>query len=208
MELSIQVKLLRVIETRKFSAVGDTALRQFSGKLIAATNRDLEQEIRTGRFREDLYYRLCADLMRTPSLSEQIEDSPKVLDDLLLFMVRRAVGEEADRCLPEVQTWIRAHLPSNYQWPGNYRELEQCVRNIIIRRSYQPIQQEKPSETDGFLDRYRRGEMSMDEVTSHYAALVYKKAGSYEDAARKLGVDRRTVKAKVEAFLASNQLDA
>ena len=63
MDLAIQVKLLRVIETRTFSAVGDTAPREFHGKLIAATNRDLPTEIRAGRFREDLYYRLCADLI-------------------------------------------------------------------------------------------------------------------------------------------------
>ena len=58
MDLSLQVKLLRVIETRRFAAVGDTATREFKGKLIAATNRDLPAEIRAGRFREDLYYRI------------------------------------------------------------------------------------------------------------------------------------------------------
>ena len=85
------------------SAVGDTAAREFFGKLIAATNRDLHSEIGKARFREDLYYRLCADLVQTPSLSEQIGDSPQVLHDLLLFMVRRAVGDEAASCLPEVE---------------------------------------------------------------------------------------------------------
>src|SRR5947209_7269614 len=81
--------------TGKFSAVGDTAMREFSGKLIAATNRDLPAHIQSGRFREDLYYRLCADLIQTPSLREQIADSPAVLHDLILFMVRRSVGDEA-----------------------------------------------------------------------------------------------------------------
>ena len=139
MDLSIQVKLLRVIETRRFSAVGDTALREFSGKLIAATNRQLPVEIGAGRFREDLYYRLCADQIETPSLSDQLADSPGVLDDLLLYMVRRAVGDEADACLPEVRDWVQTHLPPSYTWPGNYRELEQCVRNVVIRRSYRPL---------------------------------------------------------------------
>lgn len=201
MELSIQVKLLRVIETRKFSAVGDTTVRQFSGKLIAATNRNLEHEIQAGRFREDLYYRLCADLVRTPALKEQIDDSPKVLDDLLLFMIRRVVDDEADRCLIEVKSWMHENLPADYSWPGNYRELEQCVRNVIIRRSYHPMQKQEPQHDDPFLIRYQNGELSMDEVTAHYAAIVYRKTGSYEDAARRLGIDRRTVKAKVEKFL-------
>jgi transcriptional regulator with PAS, ATPase and Fis domain len=201
MELSIQVKLLRVIETRKFSAVGDTAVREFVGKLIAATNRDLPTEIRAGRFREDLYYRLCADLVRTPSLREQIDDSPEVLDDLLLFMVRRAVGDEAERCLPEVKEWVRVHLPAGYDWPGNYRELEQCVRNVIIRRSYQPIGHGDVSKDNEFFQRFREGSLKMDEIAAYYAALVYRKTGSYEEAARRLSVDRRTVKARVEAFL-------
>ncbi len=65
----IQVKLLRVIETRTFHPVGDTAGRQFRGKLITATNRDLAAAMRQGRFREDLYYRLCSDQVATPSLA-------------------------------------------------------------------------------------------------------------------------------------------
>ena len=203
MELSLQVKLLRVIETRKFSAVGDTAVREFSGKLIAATNRDLPTEIRAGRFREDLYYRLCADLVRTPSLREQIEDSPEVLRDLILFMVRRAVGDEADRCYPEVEAWVRTHLPAGYDWPGNYRELEQCVRNVIIRGSYRPIADPDGAGEEPFLAKLRKGELKSDEVISYYAALVYRKTGSYEETGRRLGLDRRTVKARVEAFLAT-----
>jgi len=200
MDLSIQVKLLRIIETRRFSAVGDTALREFQGKLIAATNRDLTIEIRAGRFREDLYYRLCADLVRTPSLREQIDDSPGVLRDLLLFMVRRAVGDEAELALPEVDDWVRNHMPSDYAWPGNYRELEQCVRNVIIRRSYRPM--EETTTADPFLTRFHRGELSAEEVMGHYAVLVYRQTGTYEETARRLGLDRRTVKAKVEDYQA------
>jgi transcriptional regulator with GAF, ATPase, and Fis domain len=199
MDLSIQVKLLRVIETRKFSAVGDTALREFQGKLIAATNRDLTLEIRAGRFREDLYYRLCADLVRTPSLREQIDDTPAVLRDLLLFMVRRVVGDEAEQALAEVEDWVENHMPRDYAWPGNYRELEQCVRNVIIRRSYRPMESPAAALQDPFLARFQNGELSADEVMGHYTALVYRQAGTYEEAARRLGLDRRTVKAKVAA---------
>jgi DNA-binding NtrC family response regulator len=203
MDLSIQVKLLRVIETRSFSPVGDTAVREFPGKLIAATNRDLEAGIQTGRFREDLYYRLCADLIQTPSLREQIEDSPNVLHDLILFMVRRAVGSEADRCMPEVEAWIHAHLPAHYDWPGNYRELEQCVRNLIIRRSYKPLAERNASPEGAFLARWRNGDLTVDELVSQYAAQVYRSTGSYEQTARKLAIDRRTVKSMVVRFLAA-----
>ena len=201
MELLLQAKLLRVIETRRFSAVGDTAVREFRGKLIAATNRDLQTEMRKGHFREDLYYRLCADLIRTPSLKEQIETSPGVLQELILFMVRRAAGEEAESCLAEVEQWIAANLPKNYAWPGNYRELEQCVRNVIIRGSYEPVTQAEAAGDAGFMGDFRAGKLRADEVLAYYAALVYRQTGSYEEAARRLAVDRRTVKARVEAYL-------
>lgn len=202
MELSIQVKLLRVIETRRFSAVGDTATREFQGKLMGATNRDLPSDIRAGKFREDLYYRLCADLIRPPSLADQIRDSPQVLHELLLYMTLRTVGDDAERCLPEVEQWIAGHLPADYAWPGNYRELEQCVRNVIIRRSYEPLGQAMDA-ADDFGIRFRAGELTAEEVLAYYAARVYGLTGSYEEAARRMGLDRRTVKAKVEKYLGS-----
>ena len=94
---AIQVKLLRVIETRTFHPVGDTAGRQFQGKLIAATNRDLAADIREGRFREDLYYRLVLRpdraRRRWPSSSP---DSPHVLRELVFYMARRVAGAEGE----------------------------------------------------------------------------------------------------------------
>jgi transcriptional regulator with AAA-type ATPase domain len=208
MDLSVQVKLLRVIETRRFSPVGDTAQREFHGKLIAATNRVLSEEIHAKRFREDLYYRLCADLIETPSLAEQIENSPDALQDLLIYMTRRAVGDEADRCLPEVRDWIATHLPAHYRWPGNYRELEQCVRNIVIRRSYRPMQQQTENSGDAFFDDFRAGRLPFSDVLSYYAALVYRQTGSYEEAARRLKLDRRTVKSKVQEYLKRTEAPA
>jgi transcriptional regulator with AAA-type ATPase domain len=202
MDLSIQVKLLRVMETRRFSPVGDTATRLFKGKLIAATNRDLPLEIRAGRFREDLYYRLCADQIQTPSLADQIRDSPEVLRELIHYMTVRTVGPEVEGCLPEVENWIETHLPRDYAWPGNYRELEQCVRNVVIRRSYRPLSHAPGPQEDEFFSRFRNGELTADELLACYAAQVYRLTGSYEEAARRMAIDRRTVKAKVESYLA------
>ena len=98
---------------------------------------------------------------------------------------------------PKSKSWLHSNLPTDYRWPGNYRELEQCVRNVIIRRSYQPIVKDKPAPENSFFERYGKGELTMEEVERNYASLVYRQSGSYEDAARRLGVDRRTVKAKV-----------
>ncbi len=87
-------------------------------------------------------------------------------------------------------------MPADYAWPGNYRELEQCVRNVIIRRSYRPMP-DREAEADPFFARFRRGELTAAEVGDYYAKLVYRLTGTYEETARRLGVDRRTVKAKV-----------
>ncbi len=190
MELPIQVKLLRVLETREYTAVGDTAAKRFEGKLIAATNRNLATEIAAGRFREDLYYRLCADLIETPTLQEQLQASPDVLSELLLYMTRRAVGEEAEDAVPVVREWIEQELPRGYSWPGNYRELEQCVRNVLIRRSYRPLRLGPALNT-----KIEKGEATAEEVLREYARRVYGQSGSYVETARKLGVDRRTVRA-------------
>src|SRR5580704_7440447 len=135
---AIQVKLLRVIETRTFHPVGETAASRFHGKLIAATNRDLAARIQQGQFREDLYYRLCSDQIVTPSLAEQLADSPQVLNELIVYMSRRVAGAEAEQFWGEVALWIEENLGRDYAWPGNYRELEQCVKNVLIRRDYKP----------------------------------------------------------------------
>jgi DNA-binding NtrC family response regulator len=198
---AIQVKLLRVIETRTFYPVGDTAGRQFRGKLITATNRDLAALMQQGRFREDLYYRLCSDQVTTPALAEQIADSSGVLRELVRYMARRVAGPEGDGFAAEVMRWIEENLGQTYRWPGNYRELEQCVKNVLIRRNYQPPR----VEGDEFLDAVRRGELTADELLAGYCARVYARAGSYEEAARRLGMDRRTVKAKVSGAPAPRQ---
>ena len=172
--------------------------------LVAATNRDLGAEIRAGNFREDLYYRLCADQIATPSLKDQIQDSPTVFHEILLYMVRRTLGgadHELERSLAEVEAWIQAELPRQYSWPGNYRELEQCVRNILIRQSYRPLEARPDGDDSGFYADFRQGNLTAEEVLCQYAANVYGQCGSYVETARRLGLDRRTAKAKVEAHL-------
>src|SRR6185503_3035069 len=89
----IQVKLLRVLQTRKFQRLGETQDHLFSGKIVAATNRDLAAEMQAERFRPDFYYRLCSDIIRVPSLQERLRESPAELMELLVFIVRRIMGE-------------------------------------------------------------------------------------------------------------------
>ena len=195
---TIQVKLLRVLQTREFQPIGETKTQTFVGKIVAATNRDLPTEMQSGRFREDLYYRLCSDLITTPSLREQLRDTPDDLHDLVRFIARRVVGkEESETVTKEVLEWIESHLERDYAWPGNVRELEQCVRNIVIRNAYRPAA--IGGETGSVVD-LDQAELSAEELLSQYCAVVYARTGSYVETARKLGLDRRTVKSKVEAF--------
>lgn len=197
---AIQVKLLRVIETKSFHPVGDTARRQFQGKLIAATNRNLEDGIRTGGFREDLYYRLCSDQIATPSLAEQLAQSPRVMRELVMYMAVRVAGGEAEELAPEILSWIEQNL-NGYHWPGNYRELEQCVRNMLIRKNYRPSQPANKDALAECMEAFREGRLTADALLSRYCTIMYSKTKSYEEAARRLDMDRRTVKSKVDLDL-------
>jgi DNA-binding NtrC family response regulator len=198
----IQVKLLRVIETRSFQALGESnaQLHRFQGKLIAATNRNLGLAIRRGRFREDLYYRLCSDQIVTPSLRQQIDESPGVLHDLILFMSQRVAGDDAEILANEAGAWIEKNLDQRYEWPGNYRELEQCVRNILIRKEYRPARVTRRERRDIFSEA-REGALTANELLCRYCTLIYSQTGSYEETARRLDIDRRTAKAKVNREL-------
>jgi hypothetical protein len=195
----IQVKLLRIIETRSFAPLGEGSgtLQRFRGKLIAATNRHLPQAIRKKHFREDLYYRLCSDQIVTPSLRQQLDDSTRVLEDLVLFMSVRIAAEDGPVLAKQALAWIRTNLAPDYAWPGNYRELEQCLRNFLIRREYRPFQLAQPGRARDPFAEARQGKLTAEELLCRYCRLVYGQTGSYEETARRLHLDRRTVKAKV-----------
>lgn len=196
---SLQVKLLRVLQTRTFQPLGATQSETFDGKIVAATNRDMAAEMQAGRFREDLYYRLCSDLITTPSLKEQLRDAPDDLTVLVRFIARRVVGmDEADAVTTEVIAWITGHLGADYAWPGNVRELEQCVRNIVIRKEYRPTRTR--IGTAGSIVDLESSSLTAEALLENYCAAVYERTGSYLETSRRLGLDRRTVKGKVEAF--------
>jgi transcriptional regulator with PAS, ATPase and Fis domain len=204
LDTGIQVKLLRVIQTRTFQRLGETTDRRFHGKIIAATNRNLAAAMAAGRFREDLYYRLCSDLISTPTLAEQLEDAPEDLANLVRHIARRLVEREADALAEEALAWIARNLGPGYAWPGNIRELEQCVRNVLVRGEYRPAR----AGADGapaLARQIESGALTAEDLLQRYCAIVYRISGSYEAAARRLGLDRRTVKARVAAGAARRQ---
>lgn len=205
LDLSLQVKLLRVVQHRTYCRIGETEERRFFGKLVAATNRNLAREISLGTFREDFFYRLCTDRIETPSLRQQLDDRP---EDLFLFVksiAQHLAGDDFGGLAQEATGWIEANLGRDYPWNGNIRELEQCVSSILIRRSYQTedvVRRSPPPATShDWLTMIERGEMNLEELMRHYTSWIYREEMSYEKTAARLGVDRRTVKAKVDSNL-------
>ncbi|MFT3830694.1 MAG: sigma 54-interacting transcriptional regulator [Opitutaceae bacterium] len=198
-DAAIQVKLLRVLQSRTFQRLGESEPRRFAGRIVAATNRDLAAEIRAGRFREDFFFRLCGDQIAAPSLREQLADAPADLALVVGVVARRLVGEaEAPVVASEVLVWIERELGAGYAWPGNFRELEQCVRNVLLRREYHP-RTAGPGRgaAPDWETIFATGSWTAEQLLAHYCRSVFARTQNIEETARRLDLDRRTVKAKL-----------
>jgi len=126
MSLRTQAKVLRIIQERCFERVGGTKLVTVDVRIIAATNKALDEEISQGRFREDLYYRLSVVPFRVPTLRERHEDIPLLVQHFVAQFYRRE-GREPKTFQPEA-----LGLLARYDWPGNVRELKNIVERILI----------------------------------------------------------------------------
>jgi len=189
----LQVKFLRVLQTRSFQRLGETKSRLFLGKIVAATHRDLDQGLGAGWFREDLYYRLCADRIQTPTLRERIEAEPNELLLMVSVLSERIAGTEyGPELAQEVQAFADAELGPDYAWPGNVRELEQCVRNILVRKRYRPMRRVQPASD--LEQALLASGLDSEALLDRYSALLYRETHSYVETGRRLGLDRRTVK--------------
>src|SRR5438132_10739021 len=124
--LPMQAKLLRVIQNREIQRVGSPEIRLVNGRLIAATNRDLRAEVLSGRFREDLYYRLSSIQIRIPSLAERLEDIA-LLVQYFLKKYNDAYGKNITGLTRRAQAIMLQHA-----WPGNVRELENVISSACI----------------------------------------------------------------------------
>jgi transcriptional regulator with GAF, ATPase, and Fis domain len=194
---SIQVKLLRVLQSRTFQRLGETDERRFSGKLVAATNKDLARAIEDGKFRADFYYRLCADIIVTPSLAELTQGDLSELCRMVAYAAEKSAGPEAPAITAEVMTWIEDELGADYAWPGNFRELEQCVRNVMIRKEYRPAL--RPRRDSDLAAEIEDGVLTAEQLLDRYCRVVFEKTGhNLSETARRLGLDRRTVRARVK----------
>jgi len=123
---AFQMKLLRVLQEGEVRPVGSRVRRRVDVRVVAATNRDLEQEIRAGRFREDLYYRLAGVHLHLPPLRERRSDIP-VISQCLLDEAVRAFGKPCDGFTAEALNCMR-----DYHWPGNVRELRNQIQRMLV----------------------------------------------------------------------------
>ena len=129
MPLTLQAKLLRVIQDMEFERVGDTKTRKVDVNIIAATNKKLKNEIKNSMFREDLYYRLCVVPIEMPPLRERIEDIPLLVEN---FLARQSSRSPNRPGITEVTPSAMSIL-MDYDWPGNIRELENAIEHACIR---------------------------------------------------------------------------
>lgn len=197
--IPVQIKLLQVIQERTFTPVGSHERLRFNGRVIAATNRPLDELRHKGQFRDDFYYRLCSDIIVVPPLRQRVQEEPRELESLIGSILRRMIGEAAAPYARLVRDAITRDLGGAYPWPGNVRELEQAVRRIIITRHYRGDTSSAPSgQLDQLMADIDSGTMDAQALLADYCALLYRRHGTYEEVARRTKLDRRTVKKYVQ----------
>jgi chemotaxis protein methyltransferase CheR len=125
----LQPKLLRVVQDGEFERLGNPRTIKIDARIIAATNRDLEQEVRKGRFREDLWYRLNIFPITMPPLRDRLDDIPLLVD----YYVKK-ISKRMGKSVEIIPTRVMNAL-LNYHWPGNVRELENVLERAVINSS-------------------------------------------------------------------------
>ena len=206
----IQIKLLQVLQQRLFSPVGGHARLRFGGRLVAATNQDLDRRRAEGKFRNDFYYRLSSSRIPVPSLRRRLAENPGELSLLLGEIVRRLAGAANPSLARAVEERLTQDLPHGYCWPGNVRELEQAARSVIVTGHYHgealgrdvpsvpvvPSVASAPSSAadDDATRRALAGELSLAELETWYCRRLHARLGSYRDVAARLGIDWRTAR--------------
>jgi len=205
----IQIKLLEVLQERTFSPVGSHEELQFQSRVIAATNKPLDNLRRKGEMRDDFYYRLCSNTIIVPPLRARIKESPAELDLLLGHVIRRTIGRQSPGMVKTMRRILRQTVGPRYSWPGNVRELEQAVRRILITRSYHGDSRRESLDARGRLHQaLDSGEAGAYEILSAYCSILYEKHGTYEEVSRITGLDRRTVKKYLAAAKSQQSSDS
>jgi len=186
---SIQSKLLRVLQTKDFERVGENITRKVDVRVISATNRNLDEALKEGNFREDLFYRLNGVRIKLPSLRERPEDVPLLIHHFLKKISKERdikIGAEADKVLKA------------YRWSGNVRELENVIERAALLTANGVI--EPAHLPEEICNASASGALSLEEAEKLQIKKVLQIAKDYDEAARILGVDRKTLLNKRKKF--------
>jgi two-component system response regulator AtoC len=195
----IQAKLLRVIQEREFMKVGDQKKIKLDIRIISASNKDLQQSIKQGLFREDLYYRLSVVPVRLPPLRKRKGDIPLLINHFLDKHSRK-VRRSVPRISPEAMEVL-----VEYNWPGNVRELEHTIERILILEDADLIKtRDLPSfisQRQGEFQMFSEDVLSLQELEKRYIRFILRKTkGKKMEAADILGINRKTLGMKIKKY--------
>lgn len=199
LEFSLQKKLLRFIQEKEFSRVGSNKKIRVDVRTIAATNRDLEEAVRRGDFRSDLFYRLNVISIYIPPLRERKEDIP-LLASHFLDLYKKKVGKDIKGIDPEVM-----NILIDYEWPGNVRELENVIERAVIFCNYdyitrEYIPQKLISLSDNSIsDLAGTGNLNLFEIEKRFIlSALQKTSWNQSMASRLLGISRKQLRTKMK----------
>ena len=203
MSLAMQVKLLRVLQEREITRVGGEEVIKVDVRLIAATNKDLLQEIEAGRFREDLFYRLNVVTLNMPRLRERSEDIP-LLAQHFLMMFSEKNSKEIKGFTPQAMDRLL-----KYDWPGNVRELMNAVERSVVLATSEYLDEKdlplvlKEGASGGKAppEQVIPGDLPLEEVEkASILKTLELTGGNKSEAARRLGITRRTLHKKLKKY--------
>jgi len=198
---SLQAKLLRVLQEKEFIPVGSTKVRHANVRFLAATNKDLEQEVRAGRFREDLFYRLNVVTLQVPALRDRPEDIAPLAE---LFAERFSNRDKINISKDALE------LMTNYSWPGNVRELENVIEmSAIMADKGQITADHLPNKlaTEQLTPMaVPESGMSLEDIEKLYIEQVYRQTGYHKmRTAQILQIARRTLDRKLLQYNISKE---
>jgi two-component system response regulator AtoC len=199
LSLNIQAKLLRVIQEREFMQVGSQTRIKLDIRIIASSNRDLQEAVKAGAFREDLFYRLSVIPIHLPPLRERTGDIPLLVEHFL-----RKYSQKGHREVSGISP-AAMKLLGSYAWPGNVRELEHTIERIVILEDGEIILPEHlPSfitQRQGEFQVFSEEDHTLEELEKRYIQFVLRRTkGRRQDAARILGINRKTLSYKIEKY--------
>ncbi len=183
----------RVIQDGEFERLGSSTTIKVDTRIIAATNRNLEEEVRIGRFREDLWYRLNIFPITMPPLRNRLEDIPLLVDFYVKNIAKR-MGKNIDTISAGVMDVLQ-----KYHWPGNIRELENVLERAVINSSGPKLR--LADELKGSLKDLRPSAQTLESVEREHILRVLEqtkwKVSGKDSASEILGLDRSTLRARM-----------